>query len=47
MPKPQQLPPLEDLQQRTDYLIKFLKQLEQEIQEILATGKVAIYQVVG
>lgn len=41
MPKPQQLPPLEDLQQRTDYLIKFLKQLEQEIQEILATGKVA------
>lgn len=41
MPKPEQLPPLEDLQQRTDQLIKILELLEQEIQEVLATGKVA------
>lgn len=41
MPKPYQLPPLEDLQQRTDQLIKILELLEQEIQEILAAGKVA------
>ena len=41
MSKPHQLPPLKDLQQRTDQLIKILELLEQEIQEILATGKVA------
>lgn len=41
MPKPRQLPPLEDLQQRTDQVIKILELLEQEIQEILTTGKVA------
>ncbi len=41
MPKPRQLPPLEDLKQRTDQLIRIFEQLEQEIQEILATGKVA------
>jgi len=41
MSKPHQLPPLEDLQQRTDQLIKILELLEQEIQEIPATGKVA------
>jgi hypothetical protein len=41
MPKPHHLPPLEDLQQRTDQLIKMLELWEQEIKEILATGKVA------